>query len=287
MRRSDAERVPRHAGEALDVMLRAHCGIEAGFDLADVRRFKNENIAEAGLGEIINNLVHENLVAGVHITTRNNLSSGVFAARKHSEIPHQRITRRKNRVAVPAADDLREGEKVQVGFLLERHNDILLLRPEVEMVASTHDQIKRPHEQVWRRIFGRHADDSVKCRLHRAGGNAEGLEKISLHACGKHDRHHEHFDVLAKSGIFHRRNAFSNQLIDMAHLLGDCLAASLAHGRAKFFDGGLDLGDTGGSEDIALVGEKFFRALEILFCLLDVAGCEEKHGASSSCGGPG
>ena len=258
-------------------MLGAHFGIQPGLDFTDARGFKNEHIAEARLDEIVDNFVHENLVAGIDMTASDDFPGGIFAAGQDTEIPHQRIAGRENRVAVATADDFREGEKIQVGFFFQVHDDIFLFRAEVEVVTAADDQVEGANEQIGRRGFGGHSDDAVKRRLHRAGGNPEGLEEIGFHACGKNNRHDEDFDVFAEAGVFNRWHAFADQVIDMAHALRDILAVAASHGGAEFLDAFFDLGNAGWRQDIALVSEEFFRTLEVKFCLFEVARGEEKH----------
>ena len=108
-------------------MLGAHCRIETRLDLADACGFENKDIARLGLGEVVADLIHKHLVAGIHVASGNDFAGGVFATWQHTEVAHKRVAGHEECVGVVAADDFREGEKIQISALVQRHDDIALL----------------------------------------------------------------------------------------------------------------------------------------------------------------
>ena len=269
--RGDAESLPGHAGEALDVVLRTHGGVEAGFDFADAGGFENEDFAEPRLGEVVAGLVHEDLVAGVHVPAGDDLAGGVFAPGEDAEVAHEGVAGHEERVALVAANDVREGEKIQDGPLLQRDHDIAFLRPQVEVVASAENEVEGAHGDVWRRGVGGDADDSEEGRLHGPGGDAEGLEEKRLHARRNHDGDKEDLDVLAEAGVFQRRHGVADELVGGGDLFGDFGPVALFHRGADLRGLRFDLRELLGGEDVALVGEEFFYPVEVVLRFLDVS----------------
>ena len=87
------------------------------------------------------------------------------------------------------------------------------------MVAASNHEIKRSNGEIRRRGICLHAYDAVECRLHRTGGNTEGLDEKRLHSSGNDDSHQKHLDILAQGGVFLRRKGFSNDLIQLGDRL--------------------------------------------------------------------
>ena len=110
----DAKRLAGQSCEAFDIMLGAHCGIEAGLDLTDAGGFENKDIAGLGLGEVVADLVHKHLVAGIHVAAGNDFAGGVFAAWQHAEVAHERVAGHEECVDV-VATKAKLGGGVSVG----------------------------------------------------------------------------------------------------------------------------------------------------------------------------
>ena len=140
---------------------------------------------------------------------------GVFAAWQHAEVAHERVARHEECVAVVATNDFRKGEEVEISALVQRHDDIALLGAEFEMVTASDYEIEGANSEIRRRGVGRHAHDAIERRLHRTGGDTEGLDKRRLHSSGNDDGHQKHLDILAKGTVFLRREGFSNRLIEL------------------------------------------------------------------------
>ena len=87
------------------------------------------------------------------------------------------------------------------------------------MMTASHNKIKGSKGEARRRGVCRHAHDAVERRLHRTGGNTEGLDEKRLHSSGNDDGHQKHLDILAEGAVFLRREGFSNDLVELGDRL--------------------------------------------------------------------
>ena len=159
-------------------------------------RSENKNVAAPGIDKIIAQLIDKDLVAGVDRAARDQFSAPAGAADKHVEIVAERFRRRINQILLTHADDARQGEEEEKFLLLDLHDLVIGARHHIDVIAAQHDELGHLPQQIRRRPAHGTTDNAVERRLHRAGRDLEGLQKIRADS----DRHHhcdqDHLAVL-------------------------------------------------------------------------------------------
>src|SRR5205085_3468773 len=176
-RRIDSQNVAGKAGQALDVK-RMFARLRVGRDAENLVRPEDENISPVRFQEIVAELVHENLVAGIDGATGDDFALLVLVPRQDLEILAQGIGRRVNEDILPLTFDARKGKKEPEFFRENLLDAIVLGGNDVDVIASEHKKLRHLPQNIWRRLVHGVANDAVKRRLHGTGWNFERLQEI-------------------------------------------------------------------------------------------------------------
>ena len=270
-------------------MLGAEVLREAGFvlDAGDVGGAEDEDVAALRGEEIVGELVDENEVAVVHVAAEEGLA-GLEAGRVQAELvlrddvklAEDDVAGGEDRVAAVLAEDAGPREVVELGFLLQAHDDVVLSGDGVDVGAAADGEVEGADEGIRRQGVGGRADHAVKRGLHGAGGDLEGLEEIGADAGGDDDGDEEDLDVFAPTGVVAGWGDLADDLVQLGdaglHGVRLAVADGLLEGRDAFLDGS----HLRGGEEVEPVAEDAAGGLDVMAGLLNIAGREEHGGGS-------
>src|SRR5215467_10977880 len=133
-RRIDPEFVPGQPAQPLNVKGRSHIGVLPNAE--DMLCPKNENVPAMRFDEVIAEFVHKHLIARIHCTSGNDLTTTIGAAWKNVEIVAEGIGRCVNEIILLLADQSRQREEKEDFFLLDSNNLIILSRDNIDIIAA-------------------------------------------------------------------------------------------------------------------------------------------------------
>jgi hypothetical protein len=116
--------------------------------------------------KIIAEFVHENLIAGINVATRDHLAAFVTRTACHLEIVRQGRLWSVDPMRPTVSNDARPGKEEKILLFYDFADRLVIGRDHVDVVAAENEELGNLLENIGSRRRRRMADDSVKRRLH-------------------------------------------------------------------------------------------------------------------------